>query len=223
VELNHQKKAMGIAAYATFSGSVCMVIGAILLGISGADLDTEIYANDLAKYLDMADAGKTVLLANLSLWILGVILIGAGASMMIYLSEEKPVTSRLALYNYFIGIPIVVVSYMAWVALIVQLAPGGDTDVAIAEVIGWFAVRTDWVATVLVLGTGPLLLSLAGEKNWVPKWLKTWSFLCLLAGILNVLAMYLGGLTSYGFLIIPVGMSWMFAASVVLFRKKAKA
>ncbi len=47
-------------------------------------------------------------------------------------------------------------------------------------------------------------------------------YIALLAGLLTTLAQFTGGLTTYGFLIIPVGMGWMLGASVVLFRRLGK-
>ncbi|MCH7514306.1 MAG: hypothetical protein IH947_10265, partial [Bacteroidetes bacterium] len=40
--------------------------------------------------------------------------------------------------------------------------------------------------------------------------------------LLTAIAMYAGGLTTYGFLIIPVGLGWTIAASIVLFRRIGK-
>ena len=109
---------------------------------------------------------------------------------------------------------------MAWLAVVVWLASSNAPAAAeISEAVGWFAVRADWVGTVLVLGAGPILITAAGRSIWVPNWLRVWSFIALLAGAMTTIAMYAGGLTTYGFLIIPVGMGWMIAAAVVLFRR----
>jgi hypothetical protein len=217
---NFEKSATKIGAITTLLGSVCMLGGAAIGGISGADIDVSLAANDIVGYLAAANESKTILIANLSVWIVGVMLLGVAASMMTYLSRENQILSLIARYNYWIGIPIVVISYMAWLAVVVRLTSYEPSSVStIAESVGWFAVRTDWVATVLVLGTGPLLLSLAGKNSWIPKWLMVWSYFCFVAGFLNIIAMYLGGLSTYGFLIIPVGMGWMIAAGIVLIRK----
>jgi hypothetical protein len=62
-------------------------------------------------------------------------------------------------------------------------------------------------------------MSQAGKNNCVPKWLAIWNYIALFAGLLNVIAMYFGGLTIYGFIIIPVGMGWMVVAGIVHIRK----
>lgn len=98
----------------------------------------------------MMQESKTILVANLSVWIVGVLLLGVAASMMTYLSRGNPVLLLIARYNYWVGIPIVVISYMAWLAVVVRLTSYGPSSVSpIAEAMGWFAVRADWVATVL--------------------------------------------------------------------------
>lgn len=217
---NFEKSATKIGAFTTLLGSICMLGGAAIWGASGADIDVFLASNDMVGYLTAASASRTMLIANLSLWIVGVLLLGVAATMMTYLSRENQIISLIVRYNYWVGLPIVVISYVAWLSVVVRLTAYEPSSVsAIAEAVGWFAARADWVATVLVLGTGPLLLSLAGKNSWVPKWLMVWSYFCLVAGFLNIIAMYLGGLTTYGFLIIPVGMGWMVAAGVVLYKK----
>lgn len=207
-------------AILTLIGSVCMLSGAALLMISGADMDLALETNNISGYLAAVEENRTMLVVNLTLWIIGVILLGAAATLMISINKERFVFSRIAQYNYHISIPIVVISYMAWLAVIVPISGGDSGEVTyLTASVGWFATRADWVATFLVLGIGPMLISLTGKDYWVPRWLLRWSYGCLIAGLLNVLALYLGGLTTYGFLVIPVGMGWMIAVAVVLFKK----
>ena len=220
MDTQKRRRATRIGAVCTLVGSICMLLGAALWGTSGADIDAALDAGELGNYLATARESMTVLITNLSVWIFGVILIGAGATMMSLISTSRPVLAKLVQYNYSIAIPIVVISYVAWLSVVVRIAPMESPSAAeLAELMGWFASRADWIATVLVLGTGPFLVSLAGKEDWVPGWLRIWSFIALFAGLLNGIGMYAGGLTSYGFIIIPVGMGWMIAASVVLFRK----
>lgn len=220
MENQNIKTAAKIGGYSTLIGSLCMIAGAALFGISGADLDKALYAGELASYLQTVNANVSLVKANLALWIGGVILIGAGATMMTSLSTQRPIVAKLAQYNYWIAIPLVVASYVAWMAIVVQLSPGNwGSSAALAEVVGWFASRADWIATILVLGIGPVLISIAGRNEWVPGWLYIWSFIALIAGLLNGIAIFAGGLVTYGFLIIPIGLSWMLAASVVLFKR----
>lgn len=200
-------------------GSILMILGAAFLGISGADLDASLSKNDLAEYLISAQENQFMLITNLSLWIMGVILLGIAGIMMAYLGKECTILSKLSSYNYCIAIPIVVIAYSAWLAIVVRLsAYDSEASTLLAEVLGWFASRANWIATILVLGTGPFFITLAGRKSWVPKWLQFWSYIALFTGLLNFIAMFADGLTTYGFLIIPVGMGWMVASFFVLIR-----
>jgi hypothetical protein len=137
------------------------------------------------------------------------------------LCTQRRLLASVATYCYWTGVPLVLASYVAWLAVVVQVAP--DTSpaaVLITETVGWFASRADWVATILIVGIGPTFLSAAGRGEWVPTWLARWGALTACAAALNAVAMLTGGagLSTYGFLIIPLGVGWMLAAGIVLAR-----
>jgi len=200
-------------------GSICMILGAVLLAVTGVDLDTSLSKNDISGYLFEAQEHRILLIANLTLWIIGVIILGIAGIMMAHLGSECTILSKITGYNYYIAIPIVVIAYSAWLAIVVRLsAYNNDSSVLLAEVLGWFASRADWIATILVLGTGPFFITQTGRKIWVPKWLRIWSYIALFTGFLNLIAMITGRLATFGFLIIPVGMGWMVASFFVLSR-----
>ncbi len=168
---NHNfKTTVKVAAITVLTGSICMIGGAALMGISGADLDKALDENDLANYLAAAKEGRVLLILNLTLWICGVFLIGLAGTLMANLSDTRKVISKIIIYNYSIAIPIVVIAYSAWFAIVVRLSAHDPQDSAVlAEVVGWFASRADWIATILVLGTGPFLITLSGRDNWGSK------------------------------------------------------
>jgi hypothetical protein len=162
-----------------------------------------------------------MLATNLTVWIAMVLLMGVAATAMATLSTRRPMTARVALFSYGTGVPLVIAAYVAWLAIVVRVAP--DTSpaaITVATAMGWFASRADWIATILVIGVGPTLLAFAGRDTWAPGWLRTWSLLTAAAALLNAIAMLTGGhgLLTYGFAIIPVGVGWMIAAGVVLLK-----
>lgn len=211
------------AAWTGLLGSICMLAGAALLGSTGADLDQAMLDDDITGYLAVAAGARTQLIVNLSVWIVGVFLLGIAARMMTLLSSNGTVMAHLVRYNYGVAIPLVIASYMAWMAVVVRGTLMDQASAApVAEVVGWFGVMADWVATIMVLGLGPWLIARSGYGTWVPRWLYTWAHLCLVAGAMNLLAMYAGGLTTYGFAVIPVGMGWMIGASIVLLKVARK-
>ncbi|MBK9018060.1 MAG: hypothetical protein IPM82_30690 [Saprospiraceae bacterium] len=182
MEKQQEKTATRTGAMALLLGSICMLAGAAIGISSGTDLDQSLYDSNMAGYLGGSLDTQNLLILNLSLWILGVALLGAGAAMTALLSRQNLVPATLVKYNYWIAVPLVLVSYMAWLAVVVRTSASASPEAAaIAETVGWFAVRADWVGTVLVLGTGPVLISSAGKGIWVPNWLRVWSFICLFA------------------------------------------
>jgi UDP-N-acetyl-D-mannosaminuronic acid transferase (WecB/TagA/CpsF family) len=207
-----------LAAYTAVIGSASFIIGAVLWSLSGADLDLAVTNGEMANYLITAAAHKTVLVANLSFWILGALILGVAGTTMANFSKRR-VWAQVALVSYRTAVPLVIVSYVAMLSVVVQIAPDtSDTAVALAEVVGWIGSRADWVATILMIGVGPLFLSLAGQGDWAPKWLVRLGYGTGVCGLLTAVAMYTNALGTYGFVIIPVGLIWMIAAGVVLRR-----
>lgn len=214
--------AFRLGGFAAIGGSVTMIIGAAILLASGADLDIALATDDMAGYLSAAGAVQSLLVANLTIWIVGTLIFGIAGTAMSGVCVRRQTVAQVARYCYWAGVPLVVAAYVAWLALVVQIAPdSSETAVLMAEVIGWFASRADWVATILILGTGPALISLAARGEWAPKWLVGWGGIAAFTGLLTAVAMLTGGsgLSTYGLLILPVGLSWTIAAGIVLLRQ----
>lgn len=211
-----------IGAYTAITGAVTMLIGAALWGASGADLDQALANGELSNYLTAAGEARQLLVANLTLWIMGVFILGIAGTAMANLCVRRQAIAQVAKFNFATSVPLVIAAYVAWLAVVVQIAPQTTPSaVLLAEVVGWFASRADWVATILIIGIGPTLISLAGRGDWVPTWLARWSIVTAIAGLLTAVAMLTGGsgLSTYGFLIIPAGVGWMLAAGIVLLRR----
>lgn len=209
-----------MAAYTALAGAASFIIGAALWVLSGTDLDLAVTNGEMASYLTTAHATKTVLIANLTFWILGALLLGTAGTTLAKMSERQ-VWAQAAMVCYRTAVPLVIIAYVAMLAVVVQIAPDTSTTaVYLAEVVGWIGSRADWVATVLLIGVGPLFLSLAGQGDWASPGLLRWSYLTGVCGLLTTIAMYANGLGTYGFVIIPVGLIWMIAAGVTLLRSR---
>jgi len=220
---NDTQLATRVGAWTALSGSACAVAGAALGIASGADIDASLTRQDMAGYLTTAGDHQAMLVANLVLWIAMVILMPIAATAMTALSPKRPFLAQLARFWYWTGSPLVIAAFVAWLAIVIQLAPDTSPDaVMVANTLGWFASRADWIATVFFVGIGPTFLSMAGREDWVPSWLYQWGWLTALAGGLTTVAMLTGGsgLTTYGFAIVPVGVGWMVAAGIVLIRRR---
>lgn len=210
-----------LAGIITLIGSACMLIGAVLWGSTGTDLWAALDGGDMAAYLRDAGAVKTQLVANLTFWIIGTIVLSFAGSIIASLNAQRWALAQAILLCYRAGVSIVVISYLAMLALVVLIAPDtSDTAVYIAKVVGWIGARADDIATALFLGAGPLFISLAGHGDWAPAWLLRWSYLAFLCGLLSIVFLYFPGMSQYGFIIVPVGMGWMVATGIVLLRKR---
>jgi hypothetical protein len=210
-------RAGGIAAIA---GAVTMFIGAALWGSTGTDLWQALENDNLAEYLTAVGSVKSQLVANLSFWIIGVLILGLSGLILVRLSENNWVPAQAARVCYTAAVPLAIVSFIAMMSLVVQIAP--DTSpvaVQLAEVTGWIGARADDLATALIVGFGPLFLAMAAKSGWMPGWLMRWGYLAGIAGTFSILTTYLQGMSAFGFIIVPIGLGWMIAAGVVLLRR----
>lgn len=209
---------------AALLGALTMLAGAGLWGASGTDLWAALGNGDMAGYLTAAAAAKPLLIANLSLWIGGVLVLGVAGAALAALCSQRPVWAQLANVCFRTAVPLAIVSFIAMLSLVVQI--GSDTSATalrIAEVVGWIGVRADDLATALIVGFGPLFISLAGRRDWAPNWLAYWGYLAGAIGLFSLVVLYLPGLSSYGILIVPVGIGWMLAVGILLLRRGAVA
>lgn len=210
------------AGYTALAGALTMFVGAILWGTTGTDLWLVLDTGDMASYLTAVGAYQGQLIANLSVWIAGVLILAVAGHMLGELSQTRRVLARIGGLCYAVAAPLVIVSYFTMLALVVQIAPDtSPTSLAIAEVLGWIGAHADDLATALILGFGPLFFSLAGRGEWASKWLVWWSFVCGVCAALSLFALYFPNtaLSGLAFIIIPVGLIWLIWTGVILLRR----
>jgi len=213
-----------LGAVTAISGAVSFIVGAVLWGISGTDIDLAATNGDMAGYLTAASAAKPIIVANLTFWIVGAFLLGIAGTTLANLSGQRRTLAQVAVACYRTAVPLVIVSYFAMLAVVVQIAPDTSvTAVSIAEVVGWIGSRADWLGTILIIGVGPLLIALTGQNDWAPLWLVRLGYVNGFCGLLTTVALYTNALGTYGFVIVPIGLIWMLSAGVVLLRKGSNA
>ncbi len=213
-EISNKKKTLVFAGYVSIAGAVSMLAGAALWGASATDLWQALANNQMESHLAQLEPVKQLLVANTIFWILGVLLLGTAVSLMSGFCSSNPRMAQLTLVFIRSAVPIAIVSFIIMLSLAIH-PPAVDS----ANNIGWIGVRLDGLATVLIIGTSPLFLSIGGRTDWVPGWLAVWGYLAGIAGLLVVIGM-LTGVVDLEFFIIPFGIGWMIAAGVVLIRKK---
>lgn len=192
-----------------------MLIGGIVKRVSGNTLDAALTESDIVGFLARVAESETAVFINLSSWIAGVFLLGVGGYLLSRVNDGT--TSSIAGASYLIGSSVAIGSFVTWMAL-VRLA-GSGVEPAVADALGFISSRADWLATVLVVGLGPLLLSLAGKDTWAPHWLQGLGLLAGAVSALTLIAMYAGGLSTYGAVIVPVGIVWTLGAALVAIRQ----
>lgn len=210
-----------LGGLAALGGAIIMIIGAVLYFSSGTDLWAAVDGGDMAGYLAAVDGVKAQLVANLTFWIVGVLVLGTAVNMLANLCLQRPALAHVARVSAGAGVPLAIVAFIAMLSLVVQIAPDTSANsVAVARVIGWVGARADDLATALIIGFPPLLLSVAGRDEWMPTWLAWWGYLAGIIGLFTLVALYIPPLAGLVFLIVPVGMGWMIAVGVVLLRRK---
>lgn len=209
-----------LGAYSAFFGALSFLVGAILWGATGADIDAALATNDMAGYLARAGEAQPLLIVNLCFWMFGTCLLGIAGNSLSNLSNPARISTHIAKTCYQIAAPLVLASYVALMAVVVRIVPDtSPASVALASALGWFGTTADWIGTVLFLGAGPFFLALAGRNDWMPTWLVRVAVANGVAGVLTLIGLFTNGMSSYGFLIIPIGMFWVFSVGIVLFRR----
>lgn len=210
------RRRLGGAALA--AGALVMVVGAGFWASTGTDIDAALVDGTFGAYLADAVEHRATLGINLSLWMFGVGLLGAGGVLLAGTGREADHPgSDLARACYAVAATLALVSFLAWHGL-VRVAE--RIDVGAAEAIGWTAWQIDNVATSLIIGLGPLALAWAARDGWMPRWLRMWAGVAAVTAVLTWIAIPTGGGGTYGFLIVPVGIAWSVTAGVVAMRAR---
>jgi hypothetical protein len=197
------------------TGALVMIAGAAFHFASGADLESALIDGTMAGYLTDAAEHSTALWASLSLWIVGATAMGVGGVMLASLGHGPAAIAGRTVYTY--GAALAATCFIVGMALI-RLADGGSTNVELADALGFIAWHIDSIATVALVGAGPLLVALAGRGGWAPRWLLIWGALAAIAGAISLVGLYVSDLTTVGLLVVPIGIGWMIAAGLVAIR-----
>lgn len=189
-------------------------------GASGTDLWAALANGQMASYLEATQQVKSILIANISFWVLGVFMIGTAGNLLAGFFKQENGMVKIAQSCYSVAIPLAIVAFICMLSLTMIIAGnGGENSLTLAETIGWIGTRLDDIATALIIGGAPLFLSLAGNKDWMPKWLVYLGYLAGILGVLGLVVLFFPKQYMLGLLILPVGLGWMIATGVVLLRK----
>ena len=210
------EKTWTFAGGVSIAGAVSMLVGAAFWGASGTDLWQALAGNQMESYLSQLPDARQLLVVNTFFWVLGVLLMATAATLMAGFCSLNTALAQVAKVFAGTGASVAIVSFIIMLSLAIIIPPA---DVAV--LIGWIGARLDDIATMLIIGFSPLCLSIAGKGDWVPGWLKGWSYLAGITGLLGIISL-LTGIVALGFIIIPFGIGWMIAAGIVLLKTKPK-
>lgn len=213
-ELLHDKKTISITGYMAFFGAISMFIGAGFWGGSGTDLWQTLENHLMDDYLAQLEPVRQMLVIGTFFWSLGVLLLGTAITLMSGLSSAKRGLAKVVLVCVQSAVPVAIVSFITMLSLAIH-----PPSVEVAYVVGWIGARLDDIATVLIIGAGPLFLSLIGRGHWVPGWLVVWGYIAGLCGLMAIVGLMIN-FSAIGFILIPFGMGWMLASGIILIRRK---
>ncbi len=211
--LTHDKRTYVFAGYVSIAGAVSMFIGAAFWGASGTDLWMALADNQMEAYLSQLNPVRTLLVINTCFWVLGVLLLATAGTLMSGFCISNRGLAQMGMVFMRTAASVAIVSFLAMLSIAFY-----SNAVEVATITGWLGARLDDIATMLIVGFGPLCISIAGRRDWVPRWLGIWGFLAGFTGLLGVIGL-LTGIVPLGFIIIPFGLGWMIAAGIVLIKK----
>jgi hypothetical protein len=208
-----------LGGWLTILGAVGMLVGAGFSFASGADADVAIESGDVAAYLTAANDASTLLVINLSVWIVAICVLCVGGLLLAGTSEDG-VARRVSAFAFTTGAGTAVMFFSLWMGVVLALAPAyatGESVESVALALLHGAVNADWVITVLILSVGGGFMVLSGQTTWAPNWLVRWAYLAFVAGAF-ALAGIAVGFRSLPIAVVPIGLGMLIAAGTVAVR-----
>lgn len=205
-------------------GALVMFAGAATWASTGLDLDAALTDGTVGDYLVDAADNMSALTTNLSLWMFGVVFMVAGGIGLSRIAPSDSAVANAARGSFMVGGALALAAFSIWMGIVRELAPAhaAGTDLAaVGAALGQAATIADWVATALIIGVGPALISISGKGSWVPRWLFVWSAVALLASVISIIGLYTDQRATISFINVPIGLAWMIAAGIVALRHRA--
>lgn len=203
------------------AGAVIMISGAIFLGTTGTDLWAATTNGTMQDYMIQIKGHIPPLVANLSLWILGVMVIGLAGSNLSKLNFQNHFWSVVALQFYRIGPILGIMAFLLMLSLVL-VVPAEAEALLLADAIGWLGTTIDDLATMMLIGFGPLAICQAAKENWMPIWLFWWGQLAGLVNLIYLISLFIDAALGLTPVIIVLGMGWLIASGIVLLRLDPK-
>jgi hypothetical protein len=168
-ERTQHNKTNSFAGKTAIAGAISMLIGAAFWGASGTDLWQALADNQMETYLAQLPEVRQLLVVNTSFWVLGVLLMATAGTLMAGFCISNPGLAQMGKTLMRTAASVAIVSFVVMLSLVFY-----SNSVEIASITGWIGTKLDGIATTLIIGFGPLCISIAGKDDWVPRWLNIW-------------------------------------------------
>jgi hypothetical protein len=146
----------------------------------------------------------------------GVLVLALGGVLLTGRTTDAASTAARATYS--IGAALAIPAFMTMIAL-TRLAESGTDAPALVEALAFLGARLDDVATIVIIGLGPILITLASRKTWMPRWLVRFALVVGVAALVSVISLFFGQAGSFGLLLVPIGIVWSISAGIVTLRR----
>lgn len=200
-----------IGGIITAFGGITMMSGAVTQEAFGGPLFEALEAVDEASGTDAlieAAAHSTAHVIGISLWIMGILAMTAGGSLLV--SDRRSLPATVARWALSASAGAAVVFFSLMIGVVNGLAPaaqaGEDVGAALLT-LGFGAVVADWITTTLVLGVGFVAVVFDGRGRWAPRWLVGLAVVTGVVSMVSILVFAVVGSSAVGMLEVLLGLT----------------
>lgn len=199
-------------------GGVVMISGAITQEAFGGPLFEALEAGDAASgtsALVEAAAHSTAHTVGIALWIVGILSMTAGGSLLV--SERRSVPAAVARWALTASAGAAVVFFSLMIGVVHGLAPAAQAGQDVGSTlltVGFGAAVADWITTTLVLGVGFVAVALDGRDRWAPRWLVGLATVAAVVSMVSILLFAVAGNSAIGTVEVVLGLVLVIATGV---------
>lgn len=201
----------------TSVGGVIAAIGGLVM-ISGA-ITQEAFGGPLFEALEAADeaSGTSALIeaaahgtahtAGIALWIVGILSMTVGGTLLI--AERRSLAATVARWALAASAGASIVFFSLMIGVVHGLAPAalaGQEVGAVLLTVGFGAAVADWITTTLVLGVGFVAVAFDGRGRWAPRWLVGLAAVTGVVSMVSILVFAVTGSSTIGMVEVLLGL-----------------
>ncbi|MDH4278689.1 MAG: hypothetical protein OEW83_11480, partial [Acidimicrobiia bacterium] len=201
------------------AGGVVMISGAITQEAFGGPLFEALEAGDTTSgtsALVEAAAHGTAHTVGIALWIVGILSMTAGGSLLV--SERRSLPAAVARWALTAAAGAAVVFFSLMIGVVHGLAPAAQAGQDVGSTlltVGFGAAVADWITTTLVLGVGFVAVAFDGRDRWAPRWLIGLATVTAVVSMVSILVFAVTGNSAIGMVEVLVGLILVIATGAI--------